>query len=447
MREVVGSSIRVILGFCFLALASSCQHSTEPNAFGEVDIIDFHVSLTPNVETGVVQGEQKMMIRIPESAPESILFSSGALTVFDVFINGQQVDMELEDGQFVLPLVLTKEANELVEIAVKYSSAPLRGYTASKSGLYTEYFACDWMLCQQENFKDKATVTLQLNLTKKMDTIGPGKLVESKWLTNGLHQSTWRSEVAYAPYIYAFAFGDFVTAKQQVGNVLLRYVSDVTDKNNLLKLFAPTADMLAFFEEKAGVPFPHQDYTQLYVKGGSAQEAVSHSVIGNRWLDLILDDPQEDWIIAHELAHQWWGNGVTCSNLSEFWLNEGITTFMVAAWKEYRWGRKAYERELDFSKQRHQRVIDAEMDVPLAYSGKYPSLKIRRSIQYSKGAVFMDRLRSELGDQAFWKGLRNFTSENMGKTVTSADLQLAFERAANRDLSSTFDEWVYGHAQ
>lgn len=447
MREIVGSNMRLILGFYFLVLVSSCQFSISGTAFDEIDIIDFHVSLTPNLQTGVVQGEQKMVVRIPNNAPKSMSFSSGALTVFDAFVNGHKVKMELVDGQLVLPLVSAKQVNELVEITAKYSSAPLRGYTASKSGLYTEYFACDWMLCQQENFKDKATVTLQLNLPKKMESVGPGKLVESKWLPNGRHQSTWRSEIAYSPYIYAFAFGDFVRATQQAGNVSLHYVSDVTDTQNLFKLFAPTAGMLAFFEEKAGTPFPHEDYTQLYVNGGSAQEAVSHSVIGNRWLNLTIADTQEDWVIAHELAHQWWGNGVTCSDISEFWLNEGITTFMVTAWKEYRWGRAAYERDLGFSKRGHQKAIDVGMDVPLAYDGKYPSLKIRRAIQYSKGAVFMDHLRSELGDEAFWAGLRNFTSANMGKAVSSLDLQLAFERAGKADLSSTFDEWVYGHIQ
>ncbi len=443
----MNSSVRCILGFCLFSLVSACQHGPISSESRGLDILDFHVSLTPDLQTGVVYGVQKIMIRLPKNHPETLSFTSGVITVTEVSINGHRVDTQLVDGQLVLPLVSTKKPKELIEITAKYSSKPVRGYTADKSTLYTEYFSCDWMICQQENFGDKATVTLELNLPKKMESIGPGKLLGSKWLPNGLHQSTWRSELAYSPYLYAFAFGDFVTVKQKSGSVSLKYMSTVVDEDALLHLFAPTADMLSFFEEKAGTPFPHEEYTQLYVEGRSAQEAVSHSVIGEASLELILTDPKEDWVIAHELAHQWWGNGVTCTDISEFWLNEGITTFMVAAWKEHRWGYAAYERELQFAKKRYQRAIDAGMDVPLAYDGKYPSLGIRRNIQYSKGAIFMDILRSELGDEAFWAGLRNYTIKNMGKTVSSPDLQSEFERESKMDLSSLFDEWVYGKAQ
>lgn len=80
----------------------------------------------------------------------------------------------------------------------------------------------------------------------------------------------------------------------------------------------------------------------------------------------------------------------------------------------------------------------------LAYDGTYPSLKIRRAIQYSKGAIFMDALRSELGEESFWNGIRRFTTAHMGKTVSSHDLQSAFETSSGRDLSLIFSAWVYG---
>jgi len=148
-------------------------------------------------------------------------------------------------------------------------------------------------------------------------------------------------------------------------------------------------------------------------------------------------------VIAHELAHQWWGNGVTAKDLSHFWLNEGIVTFMVAAWKEYRWGRPAYEREIALARRRHARAVEAGFDVPLSFAGAYPSLGVRRAVQYSKGALFMDALRSELGDDVFWTGLGAYTSAHMGKSVTSADFQRAFEEASGRDLSAIFQAYVF----
>ncbi|HEX8533642.1 MAG TPA: M1 family aminopeptidase, partial [Allosphingosinicella sp.] len=154
--------------------------------------------------------------------------------------------------------------------------------------------------------------------------------------------------------------------------------------------------------------------------------------------------PQSGWVIVHELAHMWWGNLVTTATWRDFWLNEGITTFMTAAWKEHRFGPAAYQGELDAARVRLGRAREAGWDKPLAFGGDYPSLGMRRAIQYSKGALFMAHLRTMLGDAAFWAGLKAFTRENAGGTVTSIDLQHAMERASGRDLSAVFAEWVYG---
>ena len=145
----------------------------------------------------------------------------------------------------------------------------------------------------------------------------------------------------------------------------------------------------------------------------------------------------------HELAHQWWGNLVTCATWRDFWLNEGITTFMTAAWKEHRYGRAAYIAELDVARARLAKASELGFDKPLAWNGQYPSLGTRRAIQYSKGALFMDHLRRELGERAFWSGLRKFTRDHAGGTVTSIDLQRAMERSSRRDLSALFATWVF----
>jgi aminopeptidase N len=201
--------------------------------------------------------------------------------------------------------------------------------------------------------------------------------------------------------------------------------------------------MLAFLQEKAGVAMPHGAYRQLLIPGSEAQELTSFSVLGTDELAPMQDNPQEDWAIVHEMAHQWWGNLLTCKSWPEFWLNEGITSFMVAAYKEQRWGHDAYAHELALLQQRYQVAIDAGYDKPLSYGGAYPSLKIRRAIQYAKGALFMDALRTELGDKVFWAGLRRYTQAHAGGSVASADLQAAMEQACGHKLGVTFGKWVY----
>jgi aminopeptidase N len=243
--------------------------------------------------------------------------------------------------------------------------------------------------------------------------------------------------------LFGFAAGFPIQAESTHRGRTLR-VAGLLPRAELERRFADTERMLDFFERKAGTGLPGRSYTQLLVPGSEAQEKSSFSIIGRDQLDPRLADPKEDWAVAHELAHMWWGNLVTCSSWRDFWLNEGITTFMVAAYKEERWGRADYDREMDLFRARRQRAADAGFDVPLAYGGEYPSLALKRAITYSKGALFMDALRRELGDALFWKGLRAFTVANAGRTVESEDLQRAFDQAAGRDLSPLFRLWVFG---
>jgi hypothetical protein len=101
-------------------------------------------------------------------------------------------------------------------------------------------------------------------------------------------------------------------------------------------------------------------------------------------------------------------------------------------------------RSLDVARRRVEQVREAGFDKPLTWGGEYPSLGARRAVQYSKGALFMAHLRETIGEAAFWNGLRSFTQQHAGGTVTSKDFQHAMETTSGRDLSSTFAEWVYG---
>jgi hypothetical protein len=115
---------------------------------------------------------------------------------------------------------------------------------------------------------------------------------------------------------------------------------------------------------------------------------------------------------------------------------------MVAAFKERRWGRAAYDREIALFEARRRQAREAGWDVPLAYAGEYPSLALKRAVVYAKGALFLHALREELGDEAFWSGLRAYTRQHAGGSVESRDLQLAFERATETDLHALFAAWV-----
>src|SRR6185369_5315567 len=110
----------------------------------------------------------------------------------------------------------------------------------------------------------------------------------------------------------------------------------------LRRLFRDSSDMMAFFQARAGVPYPGTSYTQALVARTVGQEMSGLSILSDDYGRAVLADDHEISLIAHELAHQWWGNGVTCAGFTHFWLNEGFATFMAAAYLEQRFGRDAY---------------------------------------------------------------------------------------------------------
>jgi aminopeptidase N len=408
-----------------------------------MDVLRYQVRLRPYFLGRSVSGETKITILSLEDGLRELTFTANALSVHAATVNGHPVRAEKRAGAWAFTLPRPVDRGRTVLLKASFHGVPARGVTFQPRSMHTSYFACDWMLCLQDRPGDKARLDLSLELPASMISVASGEQTARRALPSGDHLHVWRQQRPYSAFLFGFSAGDFSRASENAGSVELAYLSDAAAETELKPIFAPTAAMLRWFQDKAGVPFPHRRYTQVLVAGAAAQEASSYALIGRRMLDPILAKPDEDWVIAHELAHQWWGALVTCESWSEFWLNEGVTTFMVAAWKEQRWGRAAYEREMDIARRARERAAAAGFDKPLSWAGEYPSLPIRRAVQYSKGALFMDALRRELGEPVFWAGLKRFTRAHAGGVVDSRDFQRAFEAESGRSLQPLFDAWVY----
>lgn len=407
-------------------------------------VTSYALGLTPDIGSKSVAGREVLTLRATEDGVRRLDFSGNALTIDQAALDGVSVSGSHQSAvlSFIIPKPLVRGRG--VTLTISYHGQPARGLATSATALYSSYFACDWMVCLQDRFGDKAAFSLDLRVPAGMDTLSVGRRVSRRPEPDGTEVQSWRAPRPYSAYLFGFAVGRFARAEDRVGAAKLTYLSDVADAAELKRRFAETAAMVRFLADKAGVPLPVDTYTQLLVKGDEAQEAASYSVIGVDALPTRADDPAEDWVIVHELTHEWWGNLVTCTSLQDFWLNEGITTYMTAAWKEHRYGRAAYDAELDVARSRLAKARAKGFDKPLAWRAAYPTLGTRRAVQYSKGALFMDHLRTLLGDEAFWSGLKRYTQAHAGGVVTSLDLERAMEAASGRDLRAVFAEWVFG---
>jgi aminopeptidase N len=237
-----------------------------------------------------------------------------------------------------------------------------------------------------------------------------------------------------------------------VDGVLLRALGP--EGTDLAGALAITAPMLRFFHAQLGVRYPASEYVQAVVPGNVAQEAAGLSLLGVASIEDVRQDPSEDWIFAHELAHQWFAWLVPCADFSDFWLNEGFATFLVAAYKEQRWGRAAYEREVTLWRARSAKVHAAGKDAPVALPAPVglPRTPPKeqdlppRGVTYARGALVLHRLRESLGDAVFWRGVQGYVRERSDKPTRTEHLRSAFEAASGQDLRSFFSTWVYTSA-
>jgi aminopeptidase N len=433
-------------------IAAQAQVTDLPPGDG-MDIQSYRVEINPDFGAETLSVTAEITVTALRDGLDRLRFSPTAMVVTSAQSEGRAIlhERTAQAHRFTLPRPLQR--GETATVSIRYHGAPDKGVTFSRpvdakraTHVFTDYDACSWLLCVQDAPGDKALADITLVIPADMTSLSIGNFQGRTALKqdpkNPRVRDHWRSAIPYSGYLMSFAAGKWVTV--QSGDRLAFHGENYT-RTNLSSLFGTTGDMLRFFEDKAGVPLPVERYHQLLIEGSAAQEAATYSTIGTEEIEPILTDPQEDWVIAHELAHIWWGNLVTCKNWDHFWLNEGITSFMVAAWKEHKFGSAAYDAELAHARKRVERVSKIGFDKPLAFAGPYPSLGTRRAVQYSKGALFMAHLRKKLGDKIFWSALKRYTRTFAGGTVDSQDFQRVFERESNVDLSDDFDRWVTGN--
>jgi aminopeptidase N len=397
----------------------------------------YELEVRPDFATQRIAGHARIRLKAePRAASTSTAIDLPApnLQITNPRLDGREVVIEKTPGGWRIALTETQANAAEAWLELDYEAPAAEGLLFGDRYVHTAFHTCQWMPCAGGDLT-RATVAIDLVLPPGDKAVASGETVDaSGW--------RWRQAQPYPLYTLGFAAGRFDEWRDPA-EPRLRALGAATDAVGLRARFKESARVLAFFEAKAGVALPPSVYTQVLVPGGAAQEMSSFAVIGHDTLDPIVETPDEDWVIAHEMAHQWWGNLVTCASWSEFWLNEGITVFMTAAWKQSRWGEAEYQRELDLARQRWQRAKDAGFDKPLAWPGEYPSLRWRRAVQYSKGALFIAALRDDLGEAVFWAGLARYTRDNAGRAVRSSDLQAAMEASAGRSLQPLFDRWVF----
>jgi aminopeptidase N len=296
---------------------------------------------------------------------------------------------------------------------------------------------------------DLATSETIVTVPESWTVIGNGVKVSDKVNAGtGTRTVHWRMNQPHATYLLAVYGGPFDVKEAKWEGVPLLYVVPKGRASQIDDSFGDTPKMLSFFSKVTGVKYPWPKYAQcaLYDFGGG-MENVSATILP----EADLTDKRAGYrnmasLNAHELAHQWFGDLVTCKDWGSIWLNESFATFFQALYFEHDQGKNGYDREIESNMQQYFQEA-RRYKRPLATNFYANPDAMFDSHTYPKGGVVLHTLRRQLGDEAFFAGIKKYLTDNRHQPVETNDLIRAMTEASGVNVRPFFDQWVFkpGH--
>lgn len=404
-----------------------------------LDVLHYQLSLQANLEKKAIIGYICISLR-NTSESHRVLINSGNLNIKQVY--GSTVESYQHKGEKLI-LSLTESSEEEHFIQISYTGNPKKGliFLSDPLSLYTVFFTSAWMPCHEDP-GDKASIHMDVIIPEKFSVLASGEFISKNDLGKGLTTYSYRQSYESPAYTYGFVVGDFHVFEEKQAKTSLAYYSSTHYPQQLADIFGETGDILSFFERISGIPYGQSSYAQILI-GNHYQEMSGLSVLRESYGKLVLADSTETNLISHELAHQWWGNRITCESWQHFWLNEGFATFLSAAYNEYRFGKEKYLENIDSYFQVYNRIKKKGGDKSLVFKDWINPSRDDRNLVYFKGAYVLHLLKEKLGDEVFWKAIKFYSQSYFGKSVNTRNFQDAIEKSSQIDLQEFFDEWIY----
>ncbi|HEU5083080.1 MAG TPA: M1 family metallopeptidase [Acidimicrobiales bacterium] len=282
---------------------------------------------------------------------------------------------------------------------------------------------------------DKATFSFEVTVPGDLTAVANGVLVEERDEPDGRRTFRWESDDPMATYLASVVIGDLVVEERTAPTGLPLRDAYPPELAELARLdFAPAGDMVATFEDWFG-PYPFEVYGHVVVDEplGFALENQTLSLFGS---DSVTGAGVIEHVVAHELAHQWFGNSVSPATWKDIWLNEGFATYAEWIWQQEAGGPSI----ADSARAAHR---SADYGVPPGDPG---TEELFQPTVYVRGGLALHALSVAMGDDAFRQLLREWQRRFAGSTASTADLLALGEELSGRDLDQLFDDWVHGAA-
>ncbi len=441
---VILVSINYFLPDNFFSRLSNIREKISSAELSNINVVHYDLSIEIDNEERKISGLAKIYFNSLEKSEEIQLDFYDNFLITATELNGESVEYKYDDNKIIIPIADTLQDSSFVTIG--YEGKPVSfGLGSFNFGDYKQepyvytlsqpVFASAWFPCNDVPY-DKATLEMSITNDSGLVSISNGRL------TGVLTQdsaTTYRYKTEYPISTYLIAiysgdyelFGDeFVSPKSKDTLELRYYVTP--DKLEAAKIdFSVHPKIFEVFTNLFGeYPFMDDGYSvaQFWWNAG----AMEHQTITGIGANFISGRKFYTNLLAHEVAHHWWGNAVGPKTWKDIWLNEGFATYSEALY----WEATTGKRSLQSTMNSFRRTFD---ETTLYDPGVYMFSRLI----YEKGAWVMHMLRRELGDELFFSCLRNYFEMYKYESADTEDFKELCEKVALRDLDSFFDQWVY----
>lgn len=367
-------------------------------------------------------------------------------------VTGHEVTKDKLIINFAAPLAAGAEATVTVRYRVTpehglYFRTPEMGYPAGDTQCWTqgeaEYHRF-WFPCYDYP-NDRFTTEVVCHAPEGMEVVSNGRLVSRERDKDGpLIRWHWKQEQPHVNYLIALAAGYFHRLDGQAGKTPLAVLVPPSEKDQAALAFRDTQQIMEFFEKELATPYPWHKYFSTYCHDFLAGGMENTSSTFNAAAALFPAEAGEldtlHRLDAHEMAHQWFGDLLTCRDWSHLWLNEGFASYYTVLYEEVRHGRDGFMVSIW---NEAQKVIGSGDTRPMVWKDYTEPMQQFDDRAYPRGAWVLHMLRSQLGPELYRKAITEYIRRHRDSNVTTDDLQETLEDVSGRSFDQFFDQWVH----
>lgn len=440
--------------FSFLTQLVIAQDVYVKNESADIQNYIFNLTLTD--ETNEVKGEALITVDFKDMSNNFSLDLVGKSEKYGMEITGVFEDSIIADYTFTnnkIVILPKSKSSKTKTFKVQYQGIPERGLVidTTKFG-QRSFFGDNWpnlarhWLPSVDHPYDKASVEFRITAPDQYDVVATGKKIEESYIGNGFKLTAYKEPAPVAMKVVTIGVTKFASKLlDMVGDIPV--TAWVYPENRLdgFSDYAVSSNVLNYFIDNIG-PYSYAKLANMQAKTqwGGLENAGNISYFENS----VTGKNEVEPLIAHEIAHQWFGNSASEASWNHVWLSEGFATYFSILYLENVYGDKKRKEELLLDR---TQVIEyyKKNPAPIVDNSIKDPMKVLSTNSYQKGSWVLNMLRHKLGDETFWKGIQKYYETYENSNAMTKDFREVMEAVSGENLEEFFTQWIFtkGHPE